>query len=278
MAQKRTAKNLVDTDPRTGLDLAAVPEEFCASTPQLRHKVIYWIGFVDKINRAWDKNRRILVVSDRHIYLLNPRDRAVKRSIDMKKVQECIHDTSQPNKVALRLKGTGDVDLLFEVSNRQEKSDIIRIIGKVLSEMLHETLAERHLAKGEKLEAVMRRAKNKGVSTEKANLTLTSQSVLVQLQQRTAAEAAARAEEPDDGAQEVLYNYEGETPDDDAQELRRPSYADESRDLASRSDLRDKLANLREGLANSLKDYRNSEIEEAQDEMAGYVAMIAERD
>eukprot|EP01010_Urceolus_cornutus_P000966 NODE_147_length_2187_cov_275.756782_g120_i0.p1 GENE.NODE_147_length_2187_cov_275.756782_g120_i0~~NODE_147_length_2187_cov_275.756782_g120_i0.p1 ORF type:complete len:571 (+),score=100.06 NODE_147_length_2187_cov_275.756782_g120_i0:55-1767(+) len=63
--------NVIDCDPRNQLPLQPVLPEFACVNGfvHLRTAALYWFGTVEVCNKWWIKHRRVLVISDEHLYL-----------------------------------------------------------------------------------------------------------------------------------------------------------------------------------------------------------------
>eukprot|EP01060_Flectonema_neradi_P012459 TRINITY_DN19272_c0_g1_i1.p1 TRINITY_DN19272_c0_g1~~TRINITY_DN19272_c0_g1_i1.p1 ORF type:complete len:522 (+),score=107.21 TRINITY_DN19272_c0_g1_i1:36-1601(+) len=146
-------------DPRTGLRIIKVDQSFKTKHASkkgynLNDKVIYWFGKVKKYSRYRATHKRVLLITDRAIYICGE-DAGIKRTIAIKSILEVIHGPK--NIFALRNGDPKDCDVQLEAFTKQDKSDIIRIIQRAHEVFEGAEVPERelHAQTGEVLEEVV---------------------------------------------------------------------------------------------------------------------------
>lgn len=130
-------------DPRTGLPIFDIPEEYQKAFKDLRGSVIHWFGEVSKVNRHFKRQLRVLIVSDACLYMCNHKGE-ITRCVQVKDIEKRVDDPQLPNWLALVLKPvkevkdangeiqtTNDYDMLFITQNDRDYEDLVRILDAI---------------------------------------------------------------------------------------------------------------------------------------------------
>eukprot|EP00666_Eupelagonemidae_sp_cell4sb_P010646 gene10646-15308_t len=136
-------------DPRTGLPFIKVPKKYekvfrerDGSKQDMNGRAMHWLS---DINRHWNTNRRILMISDKLICLCMLSDGQITRCVQIKDLIEMIKPAPDPDEpkaekcIALKITQNKGADgkegpataLLFCPDNQGDKPEIIEIIRRV---------------------------------------------------------------------------------------------------------------------------------------------------
>eukprot|EP01064_Diplonema_japonicum_P008169 TRINITY_DN1566_c1_g1_i1.p1 TRINITY_DN1566_c1_g1~~TRINITY_DN1566_c1_g1_i1.p1 ORF type:complete len:576 (+),score=133.40 TRINITY_DN1566_c1_g1_i1:78-1730(+) len=231
------------TDPRTGLPMAMIPNsEHLKFGDKLKNKVIYWFGYVLKVNRTWGKQKRMLIITERLMYFLKMgSNKKLTRGIEIGHIKQVILDPRETWHIGLKIGGAGQYDCCFKTASAMDMSDILRILTIVRKHIFNSELPTRNVENTEKFAELLGLERPKGWKA-RVDLQLTDQSEMVK-------------------HQEV----------EEQQEMQAQASHDDDRRA-----IRESFNKME--LRNRLQSYRHGEILEAQRELEGYVAMIDERD
>jgi len=147
-------------DPRTGLEIIDVPEEYRKHFAELRGSLIHWFGSVDKVNRHVKPERRVCILSDRSLYMCMMNG-GITRCISISTLLEII--VTPPAMIGIKIQPP-DHDMLFSVSSLKEREHVAAILQKLFKGLTGQDIRVRghRPESGEPLEDSLRLAKAKG--------------------------------------------------------------------------------------------------------------------
>eukprot|EP01062_Namystynia_karyoxenos_P062578 TRINITY_DN55481_c0_g1_i1.p1 TRINITY_DN55481_c0_g1~~TRINITY_DN55481_c0_g1_i1.p1 ORF type:complete len:654 (+),score=201.08 TRINITY_DN55481_c0_g1_i1:85-1962(+) len=124
-------------DPRTGLRLAEIPKEYKKNFADLEGSIIHWFGEVQKVNRKFAAQPRVLIITDQCLYMCT-KEGDITRCVQVKDIPEMIVDPELDTHVALVVKPVDEkgvpipeYDMLFSVHSKVDYDDICSILDKV---------------------------------------------------------------------------------------------------------------------------------------------------
>eukprot|EP01065_Artemidia_motanka_P024665 TRINITY_DN29571_c0_g1_i1.p1 TRINITY_DN29571_c0_g1~~TRINITY_DN29571_c0_g1_i1.p1 ORF type:complete len:571 (+),score=167.36 TRINITY_DN29571_c0_g1_i1:65-1777(+) len=263
----------MDVDPRTGLAILSLKDPQYVKFRKtfgtdMDNRMLHWIGEVKKVNRHWNEDKRILIVSDECLYLCLASDGNTTRCVRIGEIQELIEtrpdaqDPSSELRIALRLTQNegmdGKYDLLFKVASVQQKADVIRVVDRCHLRLRGEPLHRRPLdhSSGEDLAEALTLKKPKQWHNEVQRI-----ATIAQVKESLPPEHNQPAAQP---AAASPFPREPDFPARDREEDRRLVHEEFER--------------IRAGLRKGLTDFRQDELEEMQREIDMYAGMIEERD
>eukprot|EP01062_Namystynia_karyoxenos_P066422 TRINITY_DN60356_c0_g1_i1.p1 TRINITY_DN60356_c0_g1~~TRINITY_DN60356_c0_g1_i1.p1 ORF type:complete len:610 (+),score=185.94 TRINITY_DN60356_c0_g1_i1:87-1832(+) len=261
----------VAVDPRSGLDIIRVTDKhFHKKSTKfgsyLDNRVIHWVGHVKKVNRHWNEDKRIAVLSDECLYLCLGGDGNITRCVPYVTIREVIEtgrDPQDPNaelRIAFVITQSGGLDgqydLLLRCKSLQQKADILRILDICYQRLKGEKLPRRPLDdnSGELLAETLTLKKPRDWQNEVREVTRIPKLLEANPPAAAEAEQATPSRTPTEGTPAVQ----------DREENRRVVHQEFER--------------IRAGLWKGLEDFRQDELSEMQREAAMYAGMLEERD
>ena len=147
-------------DPRTGLDVVAVPAEYEKFFRTLNGCVIHWIGAVDKYNRNYKPQRRVAIFTDECIYLCQM-DGVIRRCLQIRTIKEIL--LGEHTKISFRAGPPDSFDMLIAVEHSEAREYLIHVVAKVYWSLTGQEINIRALAaeSGETLPTVLQLTKPK---------------------------------------------------------------------------------------------------------------------